>query len=301
MWFECSNLTKVLDGYTLKDISFGLEPGTVLGLIGVNGSGKTTLIRCLLGSYHPDQAKGDGGEISLDGSHYINDMKAYRKKLGYVLQTQPYSEFMHALQVGEMYGHFYDGFDLKKYKDLVKKYEIPEKKLISEFSSGQQIRLQFAFMQSYEAKLYIMDEPVGNLDVGFRDSVYELIRELTSKEEKAVILSSHLVTELERISYTLLWLKKENNTGSVRFLGSCDELKEQYRLLSTDLSYDKLRTAGISSEMIAGFRIRESHKEYLIRCSENDMNIVPAKMIGDARYADLSEIMYYTEKGEENA
>lgn len=301
MWFECNNLTKVLDGYTLKDISFGLEPGTVLGLIGTNGSGKTTLIRCLLGSYHPDTAKGDGGEIILDGSHYQNDMKAYRQKLGYVLQSQPYSEFMHAVQVGEVYGRFYNGFDLKKYKELLKKYEVPEKKLLTEFSSGQQIRLQFAFMQSYEAKLYIMDEPVGNLDVEFRDDIYDMIRELTAKEEKSVIISSHLVTELERICDTLLWLKKEDNTGSQRFLGSLDELREQHRLLSTDLGKEELVEAGISDEMIAGFRIRESHKEYLIRCSEKDGNKIPADMINDTRYADLQEIMYYTEKGEDNA
>ncbi len=298
MWFECNKLTKVIDGYTLKEISFDLEPGTVLGLIGTNGSGKTTLIRCLLGSYYPDPAKGDGGEVILDGSHFINDMKAYRKKLGYVLQSQPYSEFMHAVQVGEMYGYFYDGFDLKKYKELVKKYEIPEKKLLSEFSSGQQIRLQFAFMQSHEAKLYIMDEPVGNLDVEFRDEIYDMIRELTAKEEKSVIISSHLVTELERISDILLWLKKENNTGSLRFLGSCDELREQHRLLSTELGKAELIKAGIKEEMIAGYRIREAHKEYLININGNE---IPAGLQNDIRYADLQEIMYYTEKGEDNA
>ena len=301
MWFECNNLTKVLDGYTLKDISFGLEPGTVLGLIGTNGSGKTTLIRCLLGSYHPDSDKGDGGEIILDGSHYQNDMKAYRQKLGYVLQSQPYSEFMHAVQVGEVYGRFYNGFDLKKYKELLKKYEVPEKKLLTEFSSGQQIRLQFAFMQSYEAKLYIMDEPVGNLDVEFRDSVYDMIRELTAGEEKAVILSSHLVTELERIADKLLWIRKTDDISKVSYLGDMDELKEQYRLLSTGLDKEELGKAGISADMIAGYRLRSSHNEYLLWDSKGQIEKkLPADLVKDIRYADLNEIMYYVEKEEDD-
>ncbi|MCR4585750.1 MAG: ABC transporter ATP-binding protein [Lachnospiraceae bacterium] len=301
MKFECSKLTKHLGGFNLTDISFSLDGGTVLGLIGANGTGKTTLLRCLLGSYLQDKEMGDAGDIELDGLHFLRDMKAYRKNLGYVLQAQPYSEFMYAKQIGEMYGCFYDGFELKKYFELLAKYEVPEKEQLSELSSGQLIRMQLAFMQSHDAKLYILDEPVGNLDTGFRDEFYDMIRDLVADGEKSVILSSHLISEAERICDQLLWIKKENDTGSVRFFGSCDELKEQHRLLSAELSPEDMEALGINSVMIAGSRLRATHKEYLLQSADpGTFSKLSETFKDDIRYADLQEIMYYTEKGEDN-
>ena len=200
-----------------------------------------------------------------------------------------------------MYGYFYRGFDQNKYKELLKKYEIPNGQTIAVFSEGQKMRMQFAFAQSYEAKLYIMDEPVGNLDVEFRDSVYDMIRELTAGEEKAVILSSHLVTELERIADKLLWIRKKGDASRVSYLGSMDDLKEQYRLLSTGLDKEGLKKAGISEEMIAGYRLRSSHNEYLLWDSKGKIEkSLSAELVKDIRYADLNEIMYYVEKEEDD-
>ena len=299
--FSCNGLTKKLKGFTLKDISFDVEAGSVLGVVGRNGSGKTTMLRCLLGSYRTDQHEGEGGEIILDGNHYIRDMADYRKDIAYVMQSMPFSTNMKAMQVGEIYGYFYKGFDTDKYEGLIKKYEIPVGQTIAVFSEGQKMRMQLAFAQSYEAKLYILDEPVGNLDVEFRDSVYDMIRELTAGEDKAVILSSHLVTELERIADKLLWIRKTDDISKVSYLGDMDELKEQYRLLSTGLDKEGLIQAGISADMIAGYRLRSSHNEYLLWDSKGRIEKkLPEDLVKDIRYADLNEIMYYVEKEEDD-
>jgi len=299
-WFQCRGLTKVLDGYRIEDIDFGLEAGRVMGLIGTNGSGKTTLLRCLLGSYRIDEAAGDAGEVELAGKHFKRDQEAYRQSLAYVLQADPFYELMRAPEVGERYGYFYPGFDGKKYKELLKKYEVPVKQWISQLSAGQKMRMQFAFMQCCKAKLCILDEPVGNLDVEFRDSCYDIIRELSAGAEKAVILSSHLVTELERIADLLLWLRREGDRGKQFFFGETDELRDRYRLLSTDRTKEELLQGGIKEEMIAGSRIRPSHKEYLLYDEEGCVEKkLPAVYQTELRCADLQEIMYYTEKGEE--
>ena len=79
--FKCEHLTKKLGEYTLNDISFEIEPGMVLGVIGINGSGKTTLLRSLLGSYRLDIEPEDGGEIFLDGKHFRKDIKEWLKSL----------------------------------------------------------------------------------------------------------------------------------------------------------------------------------------------------------------------------
>ena len=299
--FSCKGLTKKLNGFTLKDISFDVEAGSVLGVVGRNGSGKTTMLRCLLGSYRTDQNEGEGGDINLSGKHYIRDVKDYRKNIAYVMQSMPFATTMKATQVGEMYGYFYKGFDMDKYKELLKKYEIPKNHAIAALSEGQKMRMQFAFAQCHEAKLYIMDEPVGNLDVEFRDGIYDMIRELTAGEEKAVILSSHLVTELERIADKLLWIRKTDDISKVSYLGDMDELKEQYRLLSTGLDKEELGKAGISADVIAGYRLRSSHNEYLLWDSKGQIEKkLPADLVKDIRYADLNEIMYYVEKEEDD-
>ena len=306
--FRCEHLTKNLGEYQLKDVNFTLEPGLVLGVIGINGSGKTTLLRSILGSYRLDQSPEDGGELWLEDKHYRKDTKAYRQNIAYVLQSNPYSDFMHPVEIGEQYGHFYPGFDLNQYKELLEKYEVPRKKMITELSKGQKLRIQLAFAQSYPAKLYVFDEPVGNLDVEFRDTFYDAVRELAAKD-CCIILSSHLVTELEHVADKILWIGKEKEVGFVRFFGSLDELRDSYRLLSVDEEIAKR----IPTEMICGQRLRENHKEFLLgarkhgadmtrEASDNqqanlfDDKALPAELREHLRYPDLQEIMYFVER-----
>ena len=297
--FRCENLTMTLGAFQLKNISFSLEPGQVLGVVGINGCGKTTLLRTILGSYRLGQE--DRGELTLEKLHFQRDVKGYREQMAYVLQSNPFSEFMQPFEVGERYGYYYPGFNQKKYRELLKQYEVPAKKMITELSKGQILRMQMAFALSYPAKLYVFDEPVGNLDVEFRDAFYETIRELTAGEESAVILSSHVVTELERVADGLLWLGKKQEKGFVRFFGTTDELKNRYRLLTVD---DEAARA-IPKEMIRGRRLRENHREFLLYREDGDftqtikeMSFLTREQRIDLRFPDLQEIMYFVEKEE---
>lgn len=294
--FRCERLTKNLGEYKLKDVSFSLEPGRVLGVIGTNGCGKTTLLRTILGSYRLDR-EGDFGELEINKLHFRRDVKAYKESMAYVLQSTPFSEFMHPVEIGERYGHFYPGFDLKKYKELLGEYKVPVKEMISQLSKGQALRMQLAFALSYPAKLYMFDEPVGNLDVEFRDTFYGIVRELTASEQCSVILSSHLVTELEHVADEILWIGKEKEEGFVRFFGTMDDLKNRYRLLSVD---DETAKA-IPAEMICGKRLRENHKDYLIYQEDGEFTkegpgALPKELWEGLRFPDLQEIMYFVEK-----
>ena len=294
--FKCEHLTKKLGEYTLNDISFEIEPGMVLGVIGINGSGKTTLLRSLLGSYRLDIEPEDGGEIFLDGKHFRKDIKEYKGNIAYVLQDCPFGMNMHTIEVGERYGCYYEGFDLNKYKELLEKYEISKKKSLSELSKGQLLRVQLAFAESYPAKLYIMDEPAGNLDVDFRDSFYDTLRRIVEDENSSVIISSHLVTELEHVADQILWIGRNETSGYLRYFGGIDEMKDFYRLISLD----KNTAVNIPNEMVVGSRIRESHSEYLLYKKDGKFeDSIPAEYMGELRFPDIQEIMYFIEK--ENA
>ena len=292
--FKCEHLTKKLGEYKLNDMSFELEPGMVLGVIGTNGCGKTTLLRSILGSYRLNQNPEDRGKIWIDQLNSSANVKEYRQSIAYVLTECPYTTLMFAKEIGELYGHFYPGFDFQKYTQLLKEYEIPDRTIVNSLSAGQRIRVQLAFALSYPAKLYVFDEPVGNLDVEFRDTFYEIVRGLVSAGECSVILSSHLVTELEHITDYLLWIEKKEDVGSMKYFGTIDDLKNNYRILSVEESVAQT----IPKEMIAGKRIRTSHSEFLLHLDpEHDFSkTLPQELRNELRYPDLQEIMYFTEK-----
>ena len=292
-FFKCEGLTKYKGDFLLKDISFEVPRGMVVGLIGMNGCGKTTLLRTILGSYGLDQTKGDKGEILLDGIDHKKEQKLFRQNLGFVLQDNPFLRTMKVMEVGETYGYYYEGFNIDTYRQLLQEYDVPERSNIALLSAGESLRMQLAFARSYPAKLYIMDEPTGNLDVNFRDYFYDTVREMVADEKASVIISSHLVTELEHIADMLLWIGKDENESTVRYFGDIDSFRDSYRILEGD----KTKIADLPEEMILGKRLRESHSEALIYRENKDFSDMEA--IGNSvniRYASLQEIMYYVEK-----
>ena len=286
-YFKCEGLTKYKEEFRLKDISFSFPKGRVVGLIGMNGAGKTTLLRTILGSYRLGRDERDSGRIILDGKDSKADQKEFRQKLGFILQETPISRNMKVLEAGETYGYYYEGFDLETFRNYLEEYEIPERLRISELSLGEMLRMQLAFARSYPAKLYIMDEPAGNLDVNFRDYFYDSIREMVASEESSVIISSHLVTELEHIVDDLLWIGRDGNESTVRYFGDIDSFRDSYRIVEGD----KAEIENIPEEDTVGRRIREGHSEALIH--REDKNFSDYQ---NARYATLQEIMYYVEK-----
>lgn len=269
---KCTNLIKQKGDFCLCGIDFELPRGYILGVIGRNGSGKTTLTRLLSGSYQlieqnaseqdADEQNSDKhkskkhkvnktnisnqSNITLDGISVRQDIVAYKRQIAYVLNETPFPETADAMGVAKVYGHYYDGFDVEKYKGLLKEFEVPEKVVIKKLSKGQQIRQQLAFALSYKAKLYILDEPAANLDVEFRDTFYQYVRQMTEDGMASVIYVSHLVDELEQLADYILWIKatqpenvcalseKQANIskcGMQKYFGTIDDLREQFQLM----------------------------------------------------------------------
>lgn len=289
-YFICEGLTKRKENFLLKDVSFKLPAGTVLGVIGVNGCGKTTLLRTILGSYRIFSGEGDKGCISLNGKDSERDMKEYRKQLAFIMQETPFSNNIKSVEAGELYGRYYDGFSMEKYLRLLDEYEVPMKSVISKLSTGETLRQQLAFARSYDAWLYVMDEPAGNMDTSFRDYFYDEIRRIVSGGA-SVILSSHLVTELERIADNILWIRRKGDESFTEFYGSIDDLKDGYRIFEGDAAdIEKLPETAV-----LGSRLRENHSEALISVKSGKL---PQDTAGKLRYPDLQEIMFYVERGE---
>lgn len=297
--FSCKHITQEFEHFKLADITFALEAGCILGVIGRNGSGKTTLLRTLMGMQSTQ------GDAKILGYSLQKDEKEYKKRIAYVLNESPFRMNVNALTNGRLFGRYYDSFDLERYKELLERYEIlehPEKlqsvrqgkkniQALNRLSQGQQIQQQLAFALSYDASVYFMDEPTGNLDVEFRDTFYEEIRKLVSDERKSVIYASHLIEEMEYFADYILWLREQNGISQIYFYGTVDGLRDRYRIIEAE--DEVLR--GIPSERILGGRKETNHNEWLIDVEQYEL---PASIRECVRYPELKEIMYYVEKGE---
>lgn len=297
--FSCRHITQEFEHFKLADITFALEAGCILGVIGRNGRGKTTLLRTLMGMQSTQ------GDAKILGYSLQKDEKEYKKRIAYVLNESPFRMNVNALTNGRLFGRYYDSFDLERYKELLERYEIlehPEKlqsvrqgkkniQALNRLSQGQQIQQQLAFALSYDASVYFMDEPTGNLDVEFRDTFYEEIRKLVSDERKSVIYASHLIEEMENFADYILWLREQNGISQIYFYGTVDELRDRYRIIEAE--DEVLR--GIPSERILGGRKETNHNEWLIDVEQYEL---PASIRKCVRYPELKEIMYYVEKGE---
>lgn len=294
--FICDNISKVYEDFRIEDISFKLPAGYVLGIIGRNGCGKSTLIKALLGWFPKSEGDSYIGDKSLK-----NNGKDYKLEIAYVLNECPFDATYTAKQIGLTYGKYYKGFDMKKYDKLLEKFGLSKRKWISNLSQGQQIRLQLAFAMSYQATVYIFDEPAGNLDIEFRNEFYGYVREIMEDSSKSVICSSHLIEELEEISDYILWLRRDNNITKIYYYGTAEELKESYRMLECDADL-AVEIKGLAKKYnkTCGGRRRDTHSELLVDKTllefKEAQELINSKC--SVRYADLKEIMYYLEKGE---
>ncbi len=305
---KCCHLSKKMGDFKLSDIDFTLPSGYILGVVGRNGAGKTTLMRLLAGSYMLDGQ----ADILLDGISVKGDVTGCKRQLAYILNENPFPQMIHAKDCAAVYGHYYKGFDKKKYEGFLKEFEVPEKVIINKLSKGQQIRQQLAFALSYDARLYLLDEPAANLDVEFRDVFYQYVRGMVEDGNSSVIYISHLVDELEQLADYLLWVSAEKTEmgkkGYQRFFGTMDELREQFQLVemtkqefkeivATSIQDTELLKKIIKEEIMIGVREREHHQEMLVQI---DREALPKEIQRVSRYASLKEIMYYNEKGDGN-
>lgn len=286
---KVEGLNKRIGDFELKDINFELKPGVVTGLIGVNGCGKTTLMRTLMGSYIKDS-----GKLSyVDDNGNENEVSDIKKELGFILESFPFSKNYSAKNIGKLYGIYYDDFDYKKYMDLLNEYNVPLEKPNVLMSTGERIKIEIAFALSHKSSIYIMDEPVGNLDVVFRDKFYKIIREIVSDEVSSILISSHIIGELEDVIDEVIWM----NDGKMFFNGSIEELRDSYRILEVG----KEDVVMIPSDMVVGSRVREYSSEVLIKINENeDLDNLSDVLRDKVRYAELKEIIYFVEKAGKN-
>ena len=212
---ECRGLSKHFGGVTALDgVTFQLSPGRIVGLLGPNGSGKTTLIKLANDLLAPTY-----GDILIDGMRPGVETK---KIVSYLPDRVYFEERMKVRDCAEMFSDFYEDFDAAKAKDMLAALGVPYDALVKTLSKGTKEKVQLCFVMSRNAKLYMLDEPIGGVDPAARDFILNTIIR-NYNEDATVLISTHLIYDIEKILDDVIFL----NYGRVYRVQSVDDIRGQ--------------------------------------------------------------------------
>ena len=188
---ELKNVCKAFPGFALDNLTLTLPAGCILGLIGENGAGKSTTIKLIL-----DILRKDGGTITVLGKEHT---QLNKEDIGVVFDELGIPAPLNTRQVGKVMAGIFKNWDAAAYENYLRTLSIPEKKQVKDFSRGMQMKLGIAIALSHHAKLLLLDEATSGLDPVARDQVLELLEDFTREEDHAVLMSSHIVSDLEKL------------------------------------------------------------------------------------------------------
>ena len=276
---EINNITKDYKKFKIDNISFNLPKGYIMGFIGANGAGKTTTIKLIL-----NMIKRDSGEIKVFGLDNIREEERIKEQIGVVFDECYYLEDWTLNDVEKAVSMFYKNWNSSIYEKYLKEFNLARDKKVKDLSRGMRMKLMIAVAFSHEAKLLILDEPTSGLDPVARDEVLDILRDYIEDEEKSVIFSSHITSDIEKIADYITYI----NNGKIIFTGEKDEFLEKYCIIKGG----KEDITESQKKEIIGLRIHSTGFEGLIELKKAVG--FSSKVIIEK--ASLDEIMIYMNK-----
>lgn len=275
------NVKKHYGEFSLE-CSLEVQAGCVTGLIGKNGAGKSTTFKAILGLIYPD-----GGKIEVFGKPVEKLSISDREQIGIVLSDSGFSGYLTIKDLISMLRNMYGNFREDEFLRRCKKFRLPLDKKIKEFSTGMKRKLQVLAAISHDAKLLILDEPTAGLDVIARDELLNLLREYMEQDERAILISSHISSDLEGLCDDVYMI----DDGKIVMHTETDILLSDYGLLKvTDDQYQKLEKEYI---------IRHRKEEYGYSCLTDQKQFYMENYPGLAiEKGSIDEVMTMMIRGE---
>ncbi len=213
---ECHGLSKQYNrmSYALQNLNLSLEPGQIVGLLGPNGSGKTTLIKLINDLLVPTE-----GRILIDGRAPGVETK---KIVSYLPERSCLDESMRIKEILRYFADFYQDFSTEKADAMLRDLEIDPAARLRTLSKGSREKVQLVLVMSRDARLYVLDEPIGGVDPAARDYILRTILS-NYREDATVLLSTHLIYEIENILDRVLFLRQ----GQIVLNAGVDEIRTQ--------------------------------------------------------------------------
>ncbi|OUO71151.1 ABC transporter ATP-binding protein [Thomasclavelia spiroformis] len=280
---EIKNISKIYKNFKLDDISFVLPCGHIMGLIGENGAGKSTIINCIL-----DIIEKDSGSISVLGQKNDKNNVSLKENIGVVLDASDVYDNYTVKQVENIMKDVYKQWNHEVYDYYIQKFALPLNKIIKDFSRGMKMKMAITIALSYQPKLLILDEATSGLDPIMRDEILDVFMEFVQDENHAILLSSHISSDLEKIADYITFIHE----GKLILSTSKDELIYEYGLMKCrNDEFDK-----IEKEDIIRYRIKTYEVEILVKDREKMAKKYPNCIVDPTK---LDDIMMLYVKGEQ--
>lgn len=219
---EIKNLTKEYKNFKLDNISFVIPKGFIMGFIGENGSGKTTTIKLIM-----NLLQRDGGKIRVFGKDNVKNEREIKEKIGFVYDDCFYYENLSIKDNGKIISGFYKQWDWNVFNNYLRKFNLDARQKVKELSKGMKMKFAIAIALSHKAEFIILDEPTSGLDPVMRRQVLEILQQVMEDENVGILISSHIISDLEKIADYITYIKK----GKIVFSMSIPELQEEYVLI----------------------------------------------------------------------
>lgn len=275
---KINNLNKKYNKFQLKDVSFSLNTGYIMGLIGANGAGKSTIIKSILTLTRPDS-----GSVELLGERVSHDNISLRKMIGFVMDDNIYSENFNIVKNARSISHFYPNWSWDDFDYYCRELKVDKKMILKKMSKGNVTKAQIVLALSHRPKVLIMDEPTNSLDPVARKKVISLIRDHVEKNSTTVLYSTHITSDLENFADYITYIKN----GEVVFSEEYDSIKESYKLIKgRELSE-------VDSDTFLSYQKREFDYKALIK-SENIGRLKDENFL--IEQCSLEDIMYFLEE-----
>ena len=280
---EIRGLCKDYGDFKLSGVDLTLPGGAILGLIGENGAGKSTTIKAILNLIHRD-----GGSVKVFGREVTESDPAFKEEVGVVLDDAPFHNMLRAPQVGRILSGVYRRWDQGLFDRYLDRFQLPRDKKIQEFSKGMKMKLSIAAALAHRPRLLVLDEATSGLDPVVRSELLDEFLSFIQDEEHAVLLSSHITSDLEKAADYVTYL----HNGRVAVQGAKDELLETYgRLVCSRSDLER-----VDRTLLRGVRVSQFSCEALVKDRPAFRRRYPELTVDPV---SLEDIMVFTVRGDE--
>ena len=276
------NVCKKYPSFSLKDVSFSVKPGEIMGFIGRNGAGKTTTLKSIMNLIHYEKGKITAFDKDMSENELEN-----KQRIGFALSELNYYPNRTIRQLMNVTKRFYKNFDDNKFNEVCKLFNLNIDKKLEELSSGMKVKYSVAVALSHKAELLILDEPTSGLDPVSRDEVLDIFREIVKSGERAILFSTHITSDLDKCASNITYI----HDGEILYTGTKKDFVNSYLFVS-----DKTKNKDLEKEYIASKEL-DNRIEGLIDANKKDVFL---KNGIEPKEPDLEQIMVYLERSKNN-
>ena len=271
-------LCKKYPAFSLKDVSFSVQPGEIMGFIGRNGAGKTTTLKSIMNLVHYDS-----GYIAAFGKEMNEFELENKQRIGFALSELNYYPNRTIKNLVDVTKRFYKNFDEGKFAEVCKLFNLDQNKKLEELSSGMKVKYSVVMALSHKAELLILDEPTSGLDPVSRDEILDIFREIVKSGERAILFSTHITSDLDKCATGITYI----HDGEIIYTGKKQDFVKSYLFVT-----DKSKNRSLEGEYIASKEL-DDRIEGLINPDKKDVFVNAGATVAEP---DLEQIMVYIER-----